>query len=73
MRAVPNWRRVLRHALSIRFSLLAGVLDGVSAALAIDPYLLPVPLMYVAIAAGVANCAALLSRFVAQRHLGDTR
>lgn len=69
MRFIPNWRDVLRHAWSIRLQLAAAGLDGLTAALGIDPYLLPVPLAVVAGAAGVVNAAAFLARFVAQKEL----
>ena len=69
MRPVPEWRRVLRHAWSIRLILIAAGLDGLSTALSTDPYLLPLPAGLVSLAAGLASSAALASRFIAQKDL----
>jgi len=80
MRAVPEWRSVLRHAWSVRFAVLAAVLGGASAVLSIDPFILPLPLGWAAIvagltsaAAGLAGVAATISRVVHQRGVGDLR
>ncbi|WP_291664510.1 hypothetical protein [Bosea sp. (in: a-proteobacteria)] len=43
MSLVSNWRRVLRHAWSIRFIIGAGVLAGAEAALPLVQEVLPVP------------------------------
>ena len=71
---IAEWRAVLRHAWSVRLMLLAAALNGLSIALSIDPFLLPIPLPLAASAAGVADFAAVVSRFFAQpRHIPRKR
>lgn len=63
-----DWRNILRHAWSVRLLIVAALLDGLSTALGIDPYLIPwVPDALVAGLAGLASAAALFSRFIAQK------
>lgn len=69
MKVASDWHAVLRHAWSIRLILVAGLLDGLSAGLAIDPLLLPIPLAAVALTSVAVNAAAFISRLVAQKEL----
>lgn len=69
MALIENWRGVVRHAWSIRLILLAGVLDGLCAGLAINPYLLPVPVAAVAWASVAVNASAFVARLAAQKEL----
>lgn len=67
MNLVRNWRRVLRHAWSIRLSLLAGALGAAEVAvqaLIDDP---PIPRLTFAALAALVSFAAPIARVVAQR------
>lgn len=65
---LPNWRRVLVRAWSIRFMLIAGIFSGLEFAL---PYIEPVfpldPGVF-ALLAFFATAAGLVSRLIAQRN-----
>ncbi len=74
MKAVPQWRRVLRHAWSIRLAALAGVLSAAEAYFGyVDPNALPIPHGTFAVLASVTSGAALCARLFAQRHLSGDR
>jgi hypothetical protein len=68
MRAVPEWRRVLKHAWSVRLLIVSGVLNALAAALMFGNAL-PIPPIALFILTFVVNAAALAARFVAQRRL----
>lgn len=72
MRLIPNWRRVLTRAWSVRFGLIAGLCEGVNVVLQITVERLPEVSLALRAAAGLAACAALVSRFIAQpKSLGE--
>lgn len=72
MRLIPNWRRVLMRAWSVRFGLLAGLCEGANVVLQITVERLPEASLALRLAAGFAACAALVSRFIAQpKSLGE--
>ncbi|KQZ31569.1 hypothetical protein ASD50_14970 [Mesorhizobium sp. Root552] len=66
MRLVSNWKRVLCHAYSIRFLLLAGILSGLEVALPLLDGILPVPPTTFAVLSGLCVCMAFIARLVAQ-------
>ncbi len=67
MTPIANWRRVLKHAWSVRLMILAALLSGGEAAL---PLLdLPIPAGLFAILTLLVTVAACVARFVAQRSL----
>jgi hypothetical protein len=67
MTPIPEWRRVLRHAWSVRFLAAAGVLSaGASAVSMIDGQAIGHPALIPALAFGL-NIAALASRLVQQK------
>jgi len=72
MRLIPNWRRVLLHAWSVRLGLLAGLCEGVNVVLQITIERLPEVSLALRLAAGLAACAALAARVIAQpKSLGE--
>lgn len=72
MRLVDNWRAVLTRAWSVRFGFIAGLCEGVNVVLQITVERLPEVSLALRAAAGLAACAALVSRFIAQpKSLGD--
>lgn len=69
MKLLPNWRRVLTRAWSVRFMALAGVLSGGEVAM---PYLegvLPIERGTFAALSGLLSAAALVARVFAQKEL----
>lgn len=67
LRLGSDWRKVLRHAWSVRFIGLAAVLMGIEVALPlIQPYVSISP-YWIAAAAGLAACAGFVARFIAQK------
>lgn len=72
MKLVADWRRVLRHAWSVRLMILAAVLSGAEIALPLLAGVLPVPPLTFAALSGLATAAALVARLVAQKSVsGD--
>ena len=72
MRLIPDWRKVLRHAWSVRLIVLAGVLTGAEAILPLFPGLFAVEPQTLALVTFVIVMAALVARFVAQQSIsGD--
>ena len=70
---VPNAGRVLRHAWSIRFIVIAGILSGCEIALPIIDQVVSIPRGVFAALSGLTTCGALIARFVVQEKLkGDT-
>ncbi|KPH80535.1 hypothetical protein [Bosea vaviloviae] len=63
---VANWKRVLKHAWSIRLIILAGLLSGAEIALPLLDGLLPVPKGVFAGLSFVATAGAFVARLVAQ-------
>jgi putative effector of murein hydrolase LrgA (UPF0299 family) len=67
MTPIANWRRVLKHAWSVRLMILAALLSGGEAAL---PLLdLPIPAGLLAILTLLVTIAAFVARFVVQRSI----
>ena len=73
MRLVPDWRRVLLRAYSVRFIILAGVFSGAEVVLQIFGETLPLPDGVRAAIYFVNTLLALVFRVVAQpsANLGD--
>lgn len=72
MKLLPNWKRVLRKAWSMRFMLLAGVLAGCEAVLtAFGPDFLPMPPWARMVVVMVVIFAAFVSRLVAQKDIEE--
>ena len=72
MRLIPNWRRVLLRAWSVRLGVLAGLFEGLNVVLQITVERLPEVSIALRIATGLCACFALVSRFVAQpKSIGD--
>jgi hypothetical protein len=66
MMLVANWREVLRHAWSIRLTLVAAVLSGLEVAQPLVAGLLPIPPIMFAGLAALISAAAFVARLVAQ-------
>lgn len=67
MMLVPNWRKVLKHAWSVRLIVLAGLLTGCEGILPLLPVLLPsLTVQIVALVTFAVLAAAVISRFIAQ-------
>jgi hypothetical protein len=71
MRPVSNWRRVLRHAWSVRLIALVAILNGFEAALNLAGGTLPVPAPWLFGASFVVTIAAMVARLVAQKKLQE--
>ncbi|GGE18037.1 hypothetical protein GCM10011390_41520 [Aureimonas endophytica] len=71
MRLIPDWRRVLARAWSIRFNALAFLLSMAEVAISYLNGYLPIPPGAFAALAGLISGAAFVARLVAQR--GITR
>ena len=66
MKLISNWQAVLRHAWSIKFMLLAGILSGLEVALPLLDGILPVPPTTFAVLSGLCVCMAFIARLIAQ-------
>lgn len=66
MRLVPDWRRVLARAWSVRFILLTGLLEGLAVAVPLVGPMLPIEPLWLGLAATVSTAAALVARLLAQ-------
>lgn len=71
MRLLPDWRRVMRRAWSVRLMVLAGLLSGVEVALPF--YADDVPRGAFAAVSMLVVTAAFVARLVAQRDADDGR
>lgn len=69
MKLDGEWRSILRYAWSVRLMVVAGVFAGLQAALPIVNLVVYIPQGLFAGLTGVVVCAALVSRFIAQRDL----
>ena len=69
-RVIPNWRRVLRYAWSVKLIILAGILTGLEAMLPLVADVFP-PRWFAALTFAVVM-GALVARFTVQQKLsGD--
>jgi len=69
MKPIPEWRRVLRHAWSVR---LAGIAFGCQIAAAVLPYFQDfVPPGLFALLSALATAGAIIARFVPQKKVSD--
>ena len=66
MRLLPDWKRVLRRAWSIRLMLLAGLLSGLEAALPFFGDMIPIPPRTLAALTVLVVAAAFVARLLAQ-------
>jgi CHASE2 domain-containing sensor protein len=66
MTPVPEWRRILKHAWSVRLMLLSAALSAASAALMFGGFL-PIPPEALFLLILVVNLAATVARFMAQK------
>lgn len=66
MRLIPNWRKVLRYAWSVRLNLLAALLGGVEMAVQLAGPALPIPPLMLGALSFVVTVAAAIARFIAQ-------
>lgn len=65
-----DWKKIVRHAWSVRLLALAGVLSGVETAVPFLQGYIPVSPGTFAILSALATCAALIARIVAQKQFG---
>jgi hypothetical protein len=71
MRLASDWKRVLRHAWSVRLILIAGLLSGIEAALPLVGDFIPIPPAVLASATLIVVAAAFVSRLIAQERISD--
>ena len=71
MNFVPNWRRVLRKAWSVRLILLAGLLSGLEVVLPLTGDFLPIDTGAFAALSGLSVTAAFVTRILVQKDLND--
>jgi hypothetical protein len=71
MRLASDWKRVLRHAWSVRLILIAGLLSGIEAALPLIGDFIPIPPAVLASAMLIVVAAAFVSRLIAQEKISD--
>ena len=69
IRVIPQWKKTLRYAWSIRLAIIAGLFSAFEVVLAYFPDVLPRGAM--AGAAGVASLGAVITRFLLQRKMTD--
>lgn len=69
MNLIPDWRRVLRKAWSVRLLVLAAVLSGLE--VAVPLFATDIPRGMFAILSFLITCAAFAARLVAQRSMSD--
>ena len=69
MTLLPDWKRILKKAWSVRLMALASILSGCEAVLPYAEFILPRGSF--AAASFVIVTAALLSRFVVQKSMSD--
>ncbi|MUZ74226.1 hypothetical protein GOZ90_16180 [Agrobacterium vitis] len=69
MDLLPEWRRVLKHAWSIRLNLLAGFFAGMEIALPIVDQWFSIPRGMFAALSGFTTMASTIARLVAQRNV----
>ncbi|WP_247997415.1 hypothetical protein [Brucella tritici] len=67
MQLVPDWRRVLRKAWSVRLILLAGILTGIEAVLPLLGDTFPIPSGAFALLTFFVVVAAFVMRLVSQK------
>ena len=67
IKPVANWRRVLRHAWSIRLIVLAGILSGLEIALPLIDGFLPIERGLFAALSFLATAGAFVARLIAQQ------
>jgi hypothetical protein len=70
---LPHWRRVLKHAWSVRLNALAIVLTGLEIAVPYFDGLFPIPRGVFGGLAGAVSAAALYARIVQQNNLKGTQ
>lgn len=66
---VPEWRRVLRRAWSIRLMIVAGILSGAEVAMPLLEGVIDLPGGLFAALSGLATAGAFVARLVAQKEL----
>lgn len=66
---IPEWKRVLRHAWSVRFGVLAVISEGLNAAWPLLDGLLPIDPRLFSVLAGIFAMAAVASRFLYQAEI----
>lgn len=71
MRLLPHWRKLIRHAWSVRFLGIAFVLSGVEAALPmIQPYCDVSPTLIAGLT-GLATAGAFISGLIGQKEFEE--
>ncbi|WP_128292021.1 hypothetical protein [Afifella aestuarii] len=73
MNLVWNWRRVLRHAWSLRLIALAALLSGLEVALPYADDLLPIPPGLFALLSLLTTGGAFAARLIAQRSVSGVQ
>lgn len=69
---VPNWRRVIRKAWSIRLMILAAILSAAEVIFSLtDARMLGLPEGVFAAASGLVTAGALMARLLAQSNMED--
>ena len=71
MKLLPNWRRVLSRAWSVRLIVLAGALTGIEAILPLLGDALPIPAGSFAALSFLVVAGAFVARLIAQEGLHD--
>lgn len=71
MQLVNDWRKVLRHAWSVRWMIVAVVFTFAEVALPLMDGYLPIPQGVFAALSAFAACGALASRFIMQKEFHD--
>lgn len=71
MKLVSDWKRVLRHAWSVRLMLIAAVLTGAEAALPLIGSAFPIPPSLLAGLSFIAVGGGFAMRLIAQKEFND--
>lgn len=67
-----EWRKIMRHAWSVRLLVLAFVFSAMEVALPLVQSVLPVPVGVFAALSGLATGGAFVARLLAQKQFGST-
>lgn len=66
-----DWKKIVRHAWSIRWMLAGGLFSGGEVALPILQPILPIPSGWFAAVSGLCVSAAFVSRLIAQKQFEE--
>jgi hypothetical protein len=73
MRLHREWRKIVRHAWSVRLLFLAGLLQGLEAIMPLLPSFLSIPTPAFAVATAVVIALAFVAKLIAQKEFEEDK